>query len=109
MLERMTLRKRLVEDLDCRESQVDGVVTRVEALAPDIAAAFEEWFRTGAIKEVEVEGYTVAALRAKKKNLNVVGAYLTLDWLRREPEKAKRALERMEMEGSAVRKFAGRG
>ncbi|MCL2442383.1 MAG: hypothetical protein FWD13_02835 [Treponema sp.] len=102
MLEKNALRTRLLDDFDCRENQVDGVVEKISALAPHIAAAFEEWYNTGLIKEIEVEGYNIASLRAKKKNMNIIGAYLTLDWLYREPEIAKRALEKVELVNSAV-------
>jgi hypothetical protein len=65
MINKKALRDRLVNDFDCKESQVDGVVEKIVKLAPDIAAAFEEWFNTGVIKEIEIEGYTVASLRQK--------------------------------------------
>lgn len=104
MLDNRIVRDRLVNDLDCKESQVDGIVEKIGKLAPDIYAAFEAWFNTGVIKEIEVGGYTVASLRRIKKNMNIVGAYLTLDWLRREPEKAKFALSQPEFANSAITK-----
>lgn len=104
MLDKKIIRDRLVEDFDCKESQADTVVEKISRLAPDIYAAFESWFNTGVVKEIEVEGYTVASLRKKKKNMNIVGAYLTLDWLRREPEKAKYALNQPEVLNSAAAK-----
>ena len=108
MIEKALLRKRLIDDFDCKESQVDDIVGKIEKLAPHIAAAFEKWFRTGIVEEIEVEGYSVASLRAIRKNMNVVGAYLTLDFLSREPERAKQALTQQEFENSAVLRFTGR-
>lgn len=102
MLDNKIVRKRLIDDFDCKESQVDGVVEKISKLSPEIYAAFEAWFNTGVIKEIEVDGYTVASLRALKKQMNIVGAYLTLDWLKREPEKAKFALKQNEFVNSAV-------
>lgn len=102
MLDIKVIRDRLVEDFDCKESQVDSVVEKIIKLAPDIYDAFESWFNTGVVKEIEVEGYTVDSLLRKKKSMNIVGAYLTLDWLRREPEKAKFALNRLEFANSVV-------
>ena len=104
MLENKVVRERLVNDFDCKESQVDGVALKISKLAPDIYAAFESWFNTGVVKEIEVEGYTVASLRQKKKNMNIVGAYLTLDWLRREPQQAKFALSQPEFANSVITK-----
>ena len=102
MLDKIELRKRIIDDFDCKENQADGVVEKIIALAPHIAAAFEEWYNTGIVKEIDIEGYNVASLRSKKKNMNIIGAYLTLDWLYREPEVAKRALEKVELVNSAV-------
>ncbi|MCX7773552.1 MAG: hypothetical protein N2376_10630 [Clostridia bacterium] len=104
MLNNTVIRERLIDDFDCKESQVDGVVAKISRMAPDIYAAFESWFNTGVVKEIEVEGYTVASLRAKKRNMNIVGAYLTLDWLRREPDKAKFALSQPEILNSVITK-----
>lgn len=104
MLDKKIVRDRLVNDFDCKESQVDGIVEKISKLAPDIYAAFESWFNTGVVKEIEVEGYTVASLRQKKKNMNIVGAYLTLDWIRREPEQAKFALNQPEIINSVITK-----
>ena len=94
----------MVNDFDCKESQADGIVEKISKLAPDIYAAFEAWFNTGVVKEIEVEGYTVASLRRLKKNMNIIGAYLTLDWLRREPERAKSALSQPEIANSIITK-----
>jgi len=106
MLESKIIKDRLINELDCKASQADGVAEKIQKLSPEIYSAFEEWFNTGKISEIEVEGYTVASLRAKKKQMNAVGAFLTLDWLKREPEKAKFALEQQELGNSAVtRKF----
>ena len=102
MLESKIIKDSLINDLDCKESQAAGVVEKITKLSPEIYQAFEEWFNTGKISEIEVEGYTVASLRAKKKQLNVVGAFLTLDWLKREPTKAKFALNQQELENSAI-------
>jgi len=104
MLDKIELRKRLIDDFDCKEKQVDGVVEKISALAPHITSAFEEWYNTGIVKEIDIEGYNVASLRAKKKNMNIIGAYLTLDWLYREPAIAKRALEKVELVNSAVQR-----
>lgn len=104
MLDKKIVRDRLVDDFDCKESQADSVVEKICSMAPDIYEAFESWFDTGVVKEIEVEGYTIASLRQKKKNMNIVGAYLTLDWLRREPETAKFALAQPEIAKSVITK-----
>ena len=85
------LRELLVEKYDYRNSQVDGVVEKIGRFSPAVAAAFEKWLETGVTDDTEVEGYTVESIIAKRPT-GVVGAYLTLDWLSREPAEAKKAL-----------------
>ncbi|MCL2109716.1 MAG: hypothetical protein FWH20_10275 [Oscillospiraceae bacterium] len=102
MLDSKIIRERLISDLDCKESQVDGIVEKIQKLAPEIYTAFEEWFNTGKVSDIAVEGFTVESIRTKKKQMNVVGAFLALDWLKREPQKAKFALNQQEFQNSAV-------
>ncbi len=106
MLDAKVIRARLVNEMDCKESQADGIVQKITKLAPDIYEAFEAWFQTGIVKEIEVEGYTVASLRRMKKEMNIVGAYLTLDWLSRDPEHAKAALNQKEFVNSVAARKA---
>ena len=92
MIDEKVLRDRLVNDFDYKENGVQFAIEKIKAMNPEVYAAFEAWFNTGAIQEIEVEGYTVASLRQKDKKMNVIAAYLTLDWLKREPAKAKIAI-----------------
>jgi len=94
MIETKILRGRLVDDFDYPEANVDEVVSKLNAMSPDVYAAFEEWFNTGRIADIEVEGYNCAAIKAKSAKINPIAVYLTLDWLKREPVKAKAALNR---------------
>jgi len=73
---------------------VDSVVEKLNVMLPNIYVAFETWFNTGKEADVEVEGYNYASLKAKDANMNPIAIYLTLDWLAREPIRAKAALER---------------
>jgi hypothetical protein len=56
-----------------------------------IKTAFLKWWRTGEFTQIEVESYTWKSLM-EQHNLNPIAALLTLDWLTREPEKAKQSL-----------------
>jgi len=88
------LRKRLINDFNYPEENVDSVVSKLNVMSPNIYAAFETWFNTGNETNVEVEGYNYASIKLKDSNMNPIAVYLTLDWLAREPIKAKAALER---------------
>ena len=92
MMNNENLRELLVEKYDYKNSQVDDVVEKIGRFSPKVAAAFENWLNTGEIDKTEVDGYTITAI-IKKKSMKIVAAYLTLDWLEREPETAKLALD----------------
>ena len=101
MFNKENLRELLVEKYDYKNSQVDSVVEKIGKFSPKVAVAFEQWLNTGKTDDTEVEGYTVDSIIAKKP-MKVVGAYLTLDWLAREPEMAKMALDEPEFLNSVA-------
>ena len=94
MIDRKLLRDRLVNEFDYPDKAVDIVVDKINAMTPDVYAAFEEWFNTGKIVDMEIEGYDFASLKANEAKMNTIAIYLSFDWLVREPLKAKAALER---------------
>lgn len=67
------------------------VVTRLLNLEPPLQDDFERWWREGTIPTTEIEGFTVTRL-AREQGLKPIAAFLTLDWLIREPAKAKAAV-----------------
>jgi hypothetical protein len=64
---------------------------------PVFRTAFKHWWETGNLQDVgEYSGYTLNDLVTGIKGtgkLNPIGAFLTLDWLSREPEKASAAIK----------------
>ena len=94
MIDKKILRDRLINDFDYPIKAVDMVVEKISAMSPDVYAAFEEWFNTGKIVDLEIEGYNFAMLKAKEAKMNTIAIYLSFDWLAKEPVKAKAALER---------------
>ena len=54
---------------------------------------FEKFLKTDELPKIDIESWSLENL-IKEKSLHPVGAFIILDWLQREPEKAKRALER---------------
>lgn len=95
MIDAKTLRDRLVNEFDYPVAAVDEVVSKLNAMSPNVYAAFEKWYNTGIIADVEVEGFNYAAVKAKSAKMKPIAVYLTLDWLAREPVKAKAALNRL--------------
>ena len=58
------------------------------------ASALQNWVDTKDTPKVESHGYTSDGLLKRFKGMTYPAALLTLDWLDREPEKAKSAIER---------------
>jgi len=73
-----------------------GAQTIAEKLVmcqPAIKIVFLKWWRTGEFTPLEIEGYTWKYLM-EKQSMNPIAALLTLDWLLREPDKAKKSLHK---------------
>lgn len=69
------------------------VAEKLANCTPQIQATFTKFWETGEISVMEVEGYTVSRLMAEH-GMKPIAAFLTLDWLIREPEKAKASLKK---------------
>jgi hypothetical protein len=62
--------------------------------SPAIKLAFWHWWQTSELdNSLEIDGYTVERL-IREHGMNPVGAFVTLDWLRRDPQQALSALKR---------------
>ena len=58
------------------------------------ASALQNWIDTRDTALVEANGYSSEGLMKRYNGMTYPAALLTLDWLDREPEKAKSAIER---------------
>lgn len=85
--------KELVENKKLDKVQVERVSGKIEVLSPDIREAFEKWIKTDTIASPTYAGYDVNSILKAQPHLTVLAAYLSLDWLRRDPIAAKKALE----------------
>lgn len=87
------IKKALVENKKLDKIQVEKVSEKIEALSPDIREALEKWVETNTITSPIYAGYDVNAILKAQPHLTVLAAFLSLDWLRRDPVAAKKALE----------------
>jgi putative SOS response-associated peptidase YedK len=101
MFDIVKLREKLIDELDVPKSAAEGIIEKAKKLQPEIAASFEKWLESGTIDTIEIEGYTLEKLMHERK-MNIVSAYLLLDWLKREPEAAKNAMRTREFANSAA-------
>ena len=74
------------------EFMIEQTVSKIENFEPEIKEAFELWLLDGTVPKIKLEGYTFKDL-IHQYGMKPVGAFITLDWLKREPEKASRALK----------------
>jgi len=74
------------------ESAIPEVMASISRLDSDLYSLLIEWLQNGVPPAICVAGVSASDLVARK--LNPVATMLTLDWLRRDPERAKRAIGR---------------
>lgn len=89
--------KSVIKEILAKEGYPDfmigNTVEKIGNFAPDIANAFAEWLDKGIEPHLEVEGFSYAML-LQTYQMKPIGAFITLDWLYREPDRAKKALKR---------------
>ncbi|MBU0975535.1 MAG: hypothetical protein ABIE03_06620 [Patescibacteria group bacterium] len=72
---------------------LEVLMREVEMLTPVIKNGLVEFLESEVVPDIEVEGYSLEKL-VSEHQMNVLAAFLTLDWLRKEPEEAKKSLLR---------------
>jgi hypothetical protein len=85
---------RLVSEFGYTEKNVARVALDLQACTPVVQEAFEKWWcGEGLDPHLEVKGYTLKRL-IEEYGLGPVAAFLDIDWLIQEPERALKALSR---------------
>lgn len=72
---------------------IDKTLDKLSCLQPQIDAALSKWIKDGKTPTLTVEGYTFSILTTEF-GMKPIGAFLTLDWLCRTPQKAMDALKK---------------
>lgn len=75
------------------ENKVNLLVPSLEKMSPAIKKALESFLLTGNNLELNLLGYSVEKL-TREHGMNEIAAYLTLDWIVREPDKAIESLRK---------------
>ena len=88
-----TLIPRLTSEFGYPPQGAQLVATKIAAFTPDIRESFATWWTTGNLPETEVAGYTLTKLM-NEHSMKPIAAFLTLDWLAREPDKALSSLKK---------------
>jgi hypothetical protein len=83
---------RLVAEFGYPEKNAASVAHNLQACTPVIQETFEKWWSgEGLDPQLEVKGYTLKRL-IEEYGFTPIAAFLDMDWLIREPEKAAQAL-----------------
>lgn len=75
------------------EAGLSLLLQKVENMEPTLREKLESFLNDESFEDVEIEGYSVQRLK-DKHSMNEIAAFMTLDWLSREPEKAKASLQK---------------
>ena len=75
------------------EKGIDIVVAGVQEMDQEIRVGMERFLETGEIWGIQIEGFSVEKL-IEEHGMNEVAAFLTLDWIKKEPEMAILSLQK---------------
>lgn len=85
----------LIEEKKYDRQQTERLVTKIDALGDEIKEALIKWIESGELSELEYHGYTVERILKEKPTMTVLGAFLSLDWISKDPEKALKAMKQI--------------
>jgi hypothetical protein len=87
------IKGRLTKEFGYPPKGAELVAHQLLQLNPRLYDEFTIWWQNGIVPEIEIEGYTLKRLM-NEHSMNPIASFLTLDWLLRDPEKAKASLEK---------------
>ncbi len=82
----------LIEEKNYDKVQTERLAPKIEALPMDIKDALVKWIESGDIFSPEYNGYTVDKILKAKPGMTALAAYLALDWIRKDPKTAIKAV-----------------
>jgi predicted nucleic acid-binding protein len=91
--DRDTIATRLVDEFGYSEKGALLAADRLVALTGSLAEQFAQWWWHGTSPNRSIEGYTFDSL-IEGSGMNPIAAFLTLDWLERDPQRASASLHR---------------
>ena len=72
---------------------IDLLISQIDKMDAEIKKQLEKFLNTGEISDIEAQGYSIKKLKAEQ-SMNEVAAFLTLDFIMKEPEKAIASLKK---------------
>ncbi len=85
---------RLISDFGYTLDRAPSVARKINAFPLALKSSFWKWWQTGILDEdLQVEGFTIGWL-IRSRGMKPIAAFLALDWLSRDPEKARATISR---------------
>lgn len=84
---------KLLKEEDYSDHMIDATIVKLCNLQSVVADNFESWLNKGILPNLEIEGYSYQIL-VNDYGMKPIGAFLTLDWLCRDPQKASLSLKK---------------
>lgn len=84
---------KLLKEENYPAHMVDVTIAKLNKLQPIVLDNFEAWLNERKLPNFEIEGYSYSVL-VNDYGMKPVGAFLTLDWLCRDPQKASLSLKK---------------
>lgn len=78
---------KLLKEENYPSYMIETTIAKLNKLQPIVAGSFELWLNEGKLPNIEIEGYSYHIL-VNEYGMKPVGAFLTLDWLCRDSQKA---------------------
>lgn len=91
-MDKQTLRQLLLDN-GYPNHMIEKTVEKIGHFQPVIRDAFSNWVANGVEPTIEIQGYSFSQLRLDY-GMKAIGAFITLDWLIRNPENAAKSLKR---------------
>lgn len=82
----------LIKEKNYDKVQTERLAPKIEALPADIKDSLVNWIESGDVSSPEYSGYTVDKILKAKPGMTVLAAYLALDWIRKDPKTAIKAV-----------------
>lgn len=70
------------------------VAEKLANISPSLKPALDAWLKDGMETDESAEGFSTSSLMSKQKGMTYPAALLSIDWLLREPQKAKPIIEK---------------
>ena len=84
---------KLLKEENYPAHMTEATIEKLYKLQPIVADSFESWLNKGDLPDLEIEGYSYQIL-VNDYGMKPIGAFLTLDWLSRDPQKASLSLRK---------------